>query len=121
MSIKYDEYVSSRLAEISELRYNWDGYESQPIPENVIGRARALVQSLADEEPKLFPTLRGSIHLERVYPHGKYLKIEVSEYSIVCFCEVGNQTVYAHDVESLERAVKWWKQWRDLEVLLDEQ
>lgn len=76
-----------RLQEISQLTKGWDGYNAQPIPQEVISRTKELLLMLPDGA-KIFPTGRSTVQIEYYKDAENYFELEISQavyemYSVI--------------------------------------
>ena len=62
-----------KLAQIANLKNNWDGYGAAPIPPYTLYFALQLICSL-HEQPEIFPTATGAIQFEYEKDNGDYLE-----------------------------------------------
>lgn len=66
-----------------QLKYNWNGYNAEPISDKVIDKALNLIKELK-LIPEVFPTARGSIQFE--WGKGSlYLEMEIFKDQIKIF------------------------------------
>lgn len=73
-----------KLDRISQLQFNWDCYEANPLPLELVQAAKSLIQKLYIQ-PQIFPTAAGSIQIEYEKDNGDYLEIQ---FTGIGFCEV---------------------------------
>lgn len=96
------------LKAISELKFNWNGYEALPFTKTLIDKVEAILPSLSTQ-PFIFPTGRNSLQFEYHYvifadsPDKKdedhYLEFEVYEDKL-CYLEVHNRN-YSNAISQL--------------------
>lgn len=75
------EIIYERLKEIEELEYDWNGYDAEPIPTEVLYNVGRLLECLENngvdvDKFEIFPTARESIQLERKV-NKCYIEVEV--------------------------------------------
>ena len=71
----------STLDDISELKYNWNGYGASAFSKELIDRCRDLLGQLP-VQPELYPTACDSIQFEWETADGRYMDAEVPEYGL---------------------------------------
>lgn len=88
------ETVKSTYAEnlkkldiMAHLEKNWDGYNADPIPLEVIDNALTLLNKVKDYNPNIFPTKADSVQFEWYNDKNEYLEVEVQ-------CN-GNATIFS--------------------------
>ncbi len=64
------------LREIQNLGPDWNGYQADPIPLEVIGLSRNIVMMLAPQ-PEIYPTGRGTIQMQYELFDRSYLEFEI--------------------------------------------
>jgi len=76
-----------RLEEFSKLEHNWNGYNAEPIPKDVLQTAKDLIPHLT-KEWYLYPTGRQSVQFER--EDETYYEIEIFSDKIEAFKMLGD-------------------------------
>ena len=71
----------STLDDISELKYNWNGYGASAFSKELIDRCRDILGRLP-VQPELYPTACDSIQFEWETADGRYMDVEVPEYGL---------------------------------------
>lgn len=57
-----------KLEDIKKLEFNWNGYNANPIPEEIIEKVKKVIIKLGnDKQPEIFPTGRETIQIEYEY------------------------------------------------------
>ncbi len=84
-----------RLYDIAQLKTNWDGENSEKIPESVIRNTKTFIENIC-RQPVIFPTGRQSIHMQYELEDTSYMEFEIFEDTITCMKVP--QRVYAHAV-----------------------
>ena len=86
---RIDQQLKEKLNEISNLKYNWDGYEADPIPNNIIRKAKRLLRRIPNN-CFVSPTGRETIQIE--YQFGDiYIEIEIfNDRYVLFFSEESN-------------------------------
>lgn len=57
-----------KLEDIKKLKFNWNGYNAKPIPEEIIEKVKKVIIKLGnDKQPEIFPTGRETIQIEYEY------------------------------------------------------
>ena len=64
------------LRKIQSLEPNWNGYQADSIPLEVIGLSRNIVMNL-DAQPEIYPTGRGTIQMQYELFDRSYLEFEI--------------------------------------------
>ena len=96
------------LNDISFLEYDWNGYGAKSIDNDVIDKAKDLIEILT-YEPEIFPTGRNSIQLEYQYYNGNereaYLEIEVyvDKYTVLIVYENNYQSAFTDVVTDVTK------------------
>ena len=72
------------IAEIANLKKNWNNNEADPIPCNILLKAFETVEVLPIV-PDIFPTACGTIQFEYEKDTGEYLELELQEKAIKVF------------------------------------
>ena len=67
-----------KLDSFAQLPENWNGYDAEKIPSELINKVRSVIYDLP-VQPMIFPTGRKSIQLEYEKPDGDYLEFEIFE------------------------------------------
>lgn len=65
-----------RLNAIRAFEKDWNGYGSEPIPEDIINRCEEIVK-LLDMQLELFPTGRETIQFEHEFKDKTYIEFEI--------------------------------------------
>jgi len=65
----------------------WNGYGSEPIPNDVIHKAKEIVRAL-NVIPDVSPTARQSIQIEKGMKNDNYIELEVFKDRIVLFKDI---------------------------------
>lgn len=72
-----------KLDEIAKFEKNWNGYDADPIPEDLIAETRSILNGLGDlPQPFVAPFGGGDgLQIEWEKPDGTYLEIEIRRYT----------------------------------------
>lgn len=73
-----------KLNHFSTFEKNWNGYEADPLPDNIIEVTRKILKRLS-VQPEMFPTARDSIQLEYERENGDYLEFEIKATGVEVF------------------------------------
>lgn len=87
------------LTKLGELEPNWNGYGADPVPMEVIVKAKELAEQLPTPS-NICPTANHSVQFEWYGKNKEYLEIEVFEDSIDSYWEVGENHREHRDVSS---------------------
>lgn len=71
------------LQDIAKLKKDWNGYGADPIPKDVIEKAKQVLAILR-RRPEIYPTANHSINLEYDY-NTRYMEIEVCQNELKVF------------------------------------
>lgn len=98
------------VAEIANLKKNWNDNEADPIPVNILLKAFELIEILT-VLPDIFPTACGTIQFEYEKATGEYLELELQEDGIKVFkidsANVENTELISYeDFERLKQIVE---------------
>ena len=66
-----------KLAQMANLKSNWNGYGADPLPYDTLYKAQRLIPAL-HVQPEIFPTANGSIQIEYEKDNGDYLELQFS-------------------------------------------
>lgn len=101
-----------RLYEISQLKENWNGYDSKAISEEIIKISEVIVKNIC-VQPMIYPTGRSTIQMQYELNDGSYLEFEIFEEKIVCmevlqriYTKASFVTIEGNDIESINKIVK---------------
>lgn len=114
------------LKEISELEFNWNGYEGLPFTQTLINKVKNLLPLLSIQ-PFIFPTGRNSLQFEYHYiafndsfdkkDEDHYLEFEIYENKM-CYLEVHNknysnaisQIYESYDANTINQLIEEFKE-----------
>lgn len=82
-----------RLESFKKLDKNWNGYDGEPIDEIIIERVHSILSTL-DYQPKVYPTGRGTIQIEKYIDEDNLVEIEVSKDEIFLY-----QVIHGEETE----------------------
>ena len=115
-----------KLEDIKKLKFNWNGYNAKPIPEEIIEKVKKVIIKLGnDKQPEIFPTGRETIQIEYEYKkkeiyyvveknfhipklnesRERYLEFEFYKDKIKCLIYYGNldNNTYTYEGEISEK------------------
>lgn len=78
------------LESISSLEENWNGYQAESIPGEIVSKVKSIIRKL-EFQPKIFPTARKSIQLEYEKENEDYLEFEIYDNKIICYKEINGR------------------------------
>lgn len=73
-----------RLNGIRAFKKDWNGYDAEPIPEDIINRCEEIVK-LLDMQLELFPTGRETIQFEHDFEDETYIEFEIFKDKVGVF------------------------------------
>lgn len=87
----------SKLDAFCDLKENWDSEGGLPFSKSLINKVRTTIYNLG-EQPKVFPTGRGSIQLEYRKPNGRYLEFEIFDDRIIMLKVENRENIIEKDI-----------------------
>lgn len=89
-----------KLQSLNNLKFNWNGYQGEPINNEVIQLVDEIIKEL-EYQPNIFPTGRGSVQVEYYINEDKQLEIEISPDEIFMY-EINNGIEEEKNITSKE-------------------
>lgn len=94
-----------KLNHIATLDKNWNGYDADPISDDIIEECKIIVNQL-EVNPEIFPTANDSIQLE--YQTDKfYIELEVFQNIYLLFTKVDDKIATLKS-DCMEQVIQWW-------------
>ena len=109
--------VDAELAQLSQLRSNWDGYGAPPIDQEVIAASRTFIKGLPENfapRPRVVPMSSGNLQLEW-HRGGKILELEFETPRVIRFLQWNEPEGMAEedefpvtDIETAVDLIQWF-------------
>ncbi|MCB0744831.1 MAG: hypothetical protein KDC67_13065 [Ignavibacteriae bacterium] len=99
-SLELLKFNKRKLETFKNFKQGWNGYNAEPIDENLINKIESLISNL-DYQPQIFPTGRGSIQIEKYLDENNLIEIEISENEVFAYL-VKNGTEFEKEISISE-------------------